>query len=603
MKKWLFIILVAILVVITVVVIFLPTGRKYIFRTGQAVVEAISIRTGGERSLAGMVPERAGLFIRLQGVSEGWEKLTGGEFFQRLKASELWKDGKVDEGIQEFQKEFYARNGFEINRSRLMEVAGDDIALAVLPAAEEDQEVLLVISRVGLKARLVEILVRWGDGLLTGGKEILREEKYRGDKVCFISPTESFPFFGAYTFIENYLVVLLSRSPVRSAIEEAIDLSLDGTGRGALKDSSDFIASRREVAFPSESSLEWYLKPEIFNRGPAAGEAFSEQFPAIEWGREIVKDLSGFRTVAGRLGYERGIRLRVALELQDDMAESRLAPAGHLQAYSPRSSMIFLDSSVDPAIIWEQIVGAVTDWARQGYGEPLWGLRGWEMESGVNINDEILPVLGGRMALCVEGITGEEFLPISPGAVIINITDREKAERLMERISVWAAGSYNWKLIREKFGETAIMSAGEDTAGELNILRMLFPRPAYAILESELIISSSIELLKDIIESKKGEKAGLDTTSDFREVVGVIGPPGDNFIYLNGKEVIRSLLNMGEWYLPIQKLSREDPWLPEDLFREKIVPIINLCEIFRAVGISINSEKGLVKGDCFLYIE
>jgi hypothetical protein len=603
MKKWLFIILVAILVMITVVVIFLPTGREYIFKTGQAVVEVVSIRTGGERSLAGMIPERAGIFIRIQGIDEAWDELTGSEFIQRLKDSKLWKDAKVDEDIRKFQKEFSARNGFEINRSRLMELVGDDIALAVLPAGEESQEALLIISRVGLKARLVEILVRWGDGLLTGEKGILTEEKYRGEKVCRISPTGSFPFFGAYTFIENYLVVSLSRSPSRSAIEDAIDLSRDGTGRGALKDLSDFIASRREVSFPSESSLEWYLKPEVFNRGPAAGDIYSGQLPAIEWGREIVKDLSGVKTVAGRLGYNRGIRFSLALELEEDIVDSQGDSDGHLQDYIPTASMIFAESSIDPAIVWEKFIGTITDLARQGYGEPLLGLRSWEMEAGVNVTDGILSVLGGRMALCIEGITGDEFLPISPAAVIIKITDREKMERIMGRISVWAAGAYNWRLVREKFGDTVIMSAGEDTGGELNILRMLFPRPAYAILGSELIISSSTELLKGIIESTTGEKPGLETDPDFREVAGVIGPPGDNFIYLNGKEVIRSLLNLGEWYLPIQRLSREEPWLPEDLFREKIVPILNLCDIFKSAGISINSEKRLVKGDCFLYIE
>ncbi len=603
MKKWLFIIFVAILVAITVVIIFLPTGREHIFKTGQAVVEVVSIRTGGERSLAGMVPDKAGIFIRLQGLDEAWDELTGSDFFQRLKDSKLWKDAKVDESLQKFQKEFAARNGFEINRSRLMELAGADIALAILPAGEESHEALMIISRVGLKARLVEILVRWGDGLLTGKKGILSEEKYRGEKVCLISPVGSFPFFGAYTFIENYLVVSLSRSPVRSAIEDAIDLSRDGTGRGALKDLSDFIASRREVSFPSESSLEWYLKPEVFNRGPAAGDIFSGQLPAIEWGREIVSDLSGFKTVAGRLGYNRGMRFRLALELEEDNVDSQGDSDGHLQDYIPPASMVFAESSIDPTVVWEKIIGTITDFARQGYGEPLLGLRSWEMEVGVNITDEILPVLGGRMAFCVEGITGEEFLPISPAAVIIKITDREKMERIMGRISLWVVGSYNWRLVREKFRDTVIMSAGVDTGGELNILSMLFPRPAYAILGSELIISSSTELLKNIIETKNERKPGLATVSDFREVAGMIGPPGDNFIYLNGKEVIRSLLNLGEWYLPIQRLSREEPWLPEDLFREKIVPILNLCDIFKSAGISINSEKRLVKGDCFLYIE
>ncbi len=603
MKKWLLFILIALVVIIALVLIFLPTGREHIFRTGQAVVEVVSIQTGGERSLAGMVPESAGIFIRFHGISEAWDDLVESEFFEELKRSKLWKDEKVEERVQVFQEEFSERNGFEINRSRLMELAGEDVALAVLPAGKGSPEALMVISRVGLKARLVEIMVRWGDGLRDGDKRVLREEEYRGEKINLFSPTGSFPFFGAYTFIENYLVVSISQDPVRSVIEDIIDLSRDGTGRDSLKASSDFIDARREVSFLSESFLEWYLKPGIFNIVPAGEIISSGGIPAIEWGREIVKNFSGVKTVAGRVGYDRGIRFRMALGLEEDIVDGSGSSPDHLQSYIPSAALIFAESEIDPAIIWEGIAAYIMEFARQGYGAPLLSLRNWERETGVNITDEILPILGDKWALLVLGITGNEFLPITPAAVIIKVTDREKAERIMGRISVWAANSYNWGLAREEFGDAVIISAGEESEGRLNILRMLFPRPGYAFFGSELIISSSTELLKDIINTRNGVNTGVETVPGFREVVGVIGPVEGNFIYLNGEEVIGSLLNMGEWYLPIQRLSKEEPWLPEDIFRGKIVPILNLCRIFKSVGISINYEKRLVRGDCFLYIE
>ena len=603
MKKWLLLILIALVVLIMVVLIFLPTGRKHIFRTGQAVVEVVSIHTGGERSLAGMVPENAGIFIRLHGFSESWDDLVASDFFKDLKRSKLWEEAMVEEKLQKFQEEFSERNGFELNRSRLMEVAGEDIALAVFPSDVESPEALVVISRVGLKARLVEIMVRWGDGLRDGDKRILREEEYRGEKINLFSPSGSFAFFGAYTFIENYLVVAISPGSVRSVIEDVIDLSRDGTGRASLKSSSDFSSALREVSFPSESFLEWYLKPDICNPGPDDDILSSGGVPAIEWGREIIKNLSGIKTVAGRVGYDRGIRFRLALELEEEIVDGSGSSLDHLQGYIPSAALLFAESEIGPTIIWEEIVAYIMDFTRQGYGAPLLGLRNWERETGVNIADEILPVLSDKWALLILGISGNEFLPITPAAVIIQVTDREKAERIMGRISVWTAATYNWRLVREEFGDSVITSAGEETDGRINLLRMLFPRPGYAFFGSELVISSSTKLLKDIIDTRNGVKAGVETAPDFREVVGVIGPVEGNFVYLNGEKVIDSLLNMGEWYLPIQRLSREKPWLPEDLFRKKIVPILNLCRIFKSVGISINYKKRLVKGDCFLYIE
>jgi len=140
--------------------------------------------------------------------------------------------------------------------------------------------------------------------------------------------------------------------------------------------------------------------------------------------------------------------------LEEEIVDGSGSSLDHLQGYIPSAALLFAESEIGPTIIWEEIVAYIMDFARQGYGAPLLGLRNWERETGVNIADEILPVLSDKWALLILGISGNEFLPITPAAVIIQVTDREKAERIMGRISVWTAATYNWRLVREEFGDS-----------------------------------------------------------------------------------------------------------------------------------------------------
>ena len=126
MKKWLIIIGILV-IVISVILITYPTGRKQLTETSRAIVEVLSLRQGRERTIAGMVPNRAGFFLRAHGIQKNWDDFTASGFFRELTTSAPWKEAKIDERLEAFQKDFTARNGFSLDRSTVMELAGEDI--------------------------------------------------------------------------------------------------------------------------------------------------------------------------------------------------------------------------------------------------------------------------------------------------------------------------------------------------------------------------------------------------------------------------------------------------------------------------------------------
>ena len=600
MKRWTVLIGIVV-VIIAVVLIFFPTGRKHITKTGRTVVEVLSLQTGKEYPLASMVPFRAGFFIQAHGISDAWEEFTGSDFFRNLTSSNLWEEAKIDEKLENFREEFKDRNGFEINRSRLMELAGKDIALAILPADDISPDAFLIISRIGLKVRLVEILARLGDSLQDEGKRALREEEYREKKIFLFRPTDSFPFFGAYTFIDNYLVVAFAQNPVRPVIEQVIDLVREEKEGDALADSPLFTEAGREVAFPSGTFLEWYFRPSRFrSRGEdnaVSSFSTSGMFSMMEWREEIVKRFSAVRTIAARVGYTGGIRSRIVLTLENEITGSAHADSGIFRGYLFPGALLFAEFGSDLSLLWEKVTTVVDYLAGQGYVAPLIGLRNWERETGLSIKEDILPILEDQCALVMEEITGQEFLPLPPFALIFRIGDRKKADEVMGRVAAWAAVSHNLTPVREEYGGT------EMTLLPIDSLFFVFVQPGYAIVESDLIIGSSRDLLMKMIDLRNRVERGTETDRYYQEITAVIAPDRGDFIYLNGERLIQSLIHLGDWYMAYQKIAPIEPRLPEEIYREKIIPLLHLCGICKAAGISVTRDKNVVKEDCFIYIQ
>ena len=586
-----------IVVVIAAAIIFYPTGRQHLAESGRAAVEIISIRKGGERTLAGMVPDRAGFFIRAHGISEAWDELIGSGFFREVTGSRLWEAARIEEKLAAFRDDFKDRNGFEINRSRIMELVGEDIALAILPATEASPDAILIISRVGLKTRLVEILARLGDGFQVGENRLLREEEYRGERIVLFSPTDSFPFFGAYTFIENYLVIALAPGTTRPVIEQVIDLVLEDAPGRALGNSPEFAGACRAVDIPSEFSLEWYFKPALLSRWGGDESVSSSSaagiFSVMKWGREIINNLSAVRTAAGRIAYAGGIRSRVSVTFESEFTGDAYSahPEG-FPGYVPAGALLFAAFGSDPSLLWEKITAAIEYCARQGYTAPLTGLRGWERETGLSIKGDILPLLEGSVALVMEEITGRDFLPLPPTAVIVRVADQKKADEVMGRVAAWSAISHDLVPVKEEYGGMEMTLIPD----------LFFLQPGYVMIDTDLIIGSNRELLMKMIDLRNREGSGIETDRYYREITAVIDPDPGDFIYLNGERFVQSLLNLGEWYMAYQRIVPDGPLLPEDVYRDTIVPILNLCGICRAAGISVTRDKEVVKKDCFLYI-
>ncbi len=585
MKKIWIVISVGILAALALILLF-PTLRGLIPVAGRGVVEVVSLPRVREIPLDGLAPARAGLLIRIRSAEEIWEKLTASETFRTLRDSTLWREEEIEEKLSAAGDDFRFRTGFRLDRKRIMAVAGKDIALAVIPAEAGTPESVMVFARLTSRARLAEIVFRLGDSLKDESDRLLREEQYRGRRVVTVRAGEDFPFAAAYTVIDGNLVAAVHGSP-GSLVRETIDLAR-GEGE-SLAGSPEFSSVLDETGSPPESFLELFLGPARFPEGLGRDLPPGPAAETAAWLETAFDTLRPAAAVGCRAGYREGLHARLRVVLEEE-ASSHPRPASPVSL--PAGEMLYGLFTADPGLAGDNLAGFLGNLGVGAEGEHFPGLAGWEKTSGLSLRRDILPVFAGEWGLVFGRLTGEEFLPLPPFALISRLADREAAAGVMDRITAWAVLEQDLRPVREDYRGVEITS----------FPGVFFSNPAYALPGEELVVAGSGEMLRRVIDLQAGERTSLESDPDFRRVRSELDPGGRALIYLEGEGFLGSLRAAADWYFAYQRLVPEDPVIPENCYRDKVVPLLVPLENIRCAGAVFGGEKNVVNIDGFLYI-
>jgi hypothetical protein len=590
MKKYWILISVGVLAAAALLILF-PWIRGLIPVAGRGVVEVISLPRDlyRERSPAGLIPARAGLMIRVRSALDVWAGLAARRTFRELTVSPLWREEKIEERLAAARQDFEVRTGFRIDRSRIMDVAGQDIALAVIPSAGDSPDALLVVTRLGVRARLTEIVLRLGDALKGEPDRFLREEKYRGETIAVIPSTEAFPLEAAYAVIDGYLAVAVSGS-ARALVEEVIDLA---RGEGEPLDAfPEFAATLDGSGFPPGNFLECYLSPSRFGGGLAKGLPPGPAAEAAAWGEVFMGSLGSCRTIGFRAGYREGVhsRLRIALEGEGFPGSAVRGPGA--PGPLPAGGMLYGFFAAEPAAVGESLEVLLTSLGVREEAGVFPGLGEWERESGLSLLRDILPVLGERWSLVFEGLTGGEFIPLPPFALVNRVADRAAAEAVLAGVVSWAVRTRGLRSVREVYNGVEMTS----------FPGLFFSEPGYAISGDELVIAWSRPMLKRIIDFQVEGSPAVENDPIFQRITSAFAPDAEALLYLEGKSFLSSIRAAAEWYFAYQRLVPEEPIIPERIYRKKIVPLLDLLRPIRGAAAKLVREKNIVKTDCFLYI-
>jgi len=175
------------------------------------------------------------------------------------------------------------------------------------------------------------------------------------------------------------------------------------------------------------------------------------------------------------------------------------------------------------------------------------GVAQLEALLGMKLEEEILPAFGGEIALYAKV---PEALGIPPAALMIEVTDKETVERLVQRV---------FDLIGTLGEDAPRLTKAEHKGVEITtVLAAPMISPAVAVLDDYLVVGTSPAAVRSVIDAGPGNN--IEAREDFRTTMAGLPTSGCAMAYVDLRAVY-------EFVFPLLAAAAPDDGPPAELMQ------------------------------------
>ena len=552
-----------------------------------------------------VIPSDAIAVLEIKHPVKTWRAVRASDLGRDLAAAAVWKELGVRQWFEDLARRIETAGGGMMNEKTWEDILGRGLVVTLIPPVTEGgSPALLAVTRPGLRSRALESLARLLDGLKKETKRLMSVDDYSGYRLVSFDPSPSFPFFIAYSLGGDFLAVIVSQDLPQPFLRRIIDLRREPGTVASFSRAARYLEIHRTLDAAETDWLEFFIDFDNLNEAVRSLAGFIKltgpDRVVVEWNDLIQYHRRYWRTLraaGAKLLWEEGAAARLAvavdplpagadrliLEEEDSPRSSALVPAGPLVYFVQRRDLLQ---------VWKE-------W-REAHGilfpsleEETPGSFGWEEESGLFLERDLLPFLGREAAFLLGDFDFDGLLPLPDVSILAAVNDKERVRAVLDKFVVYLVSS------RGLNPPARIAYQGV----EITFFPVpLLAQPAYAFVGDFLVISSSRETLTRMIDTMRGELPRLDSTALFRKLAGRVIPAGDTFAYLDTKNLIDRAIKLVDWW----KGFSRSPAGPLEEGNEWGGLIISSLEIFRRFeGLALNRRwfKNIYLCDFYWYIE
>lgn len=498
-----------------------------------------------------IIPSNAIFALEAGRPVETWKKVADSRFGRELAASELWEQTGVGRWFEELDDQIRSATGGLMTGKAWEDLFGRGAAVALIPSPlEGGHPALLGVSRPGLRTRVMETAARAFDGLRRETDRLMRVDEYNGYRLVDIGPSDAFPFFIGYSLGGDFLAVVVSQDPPAPVLRRVIDLRLSPETEPSLYRSGRYREVSRVLETSADDWLEMYFDFDHFRALlQTLGDTVSITGPemiAAQW--EDVID--GFRRrweaqnyMGARLFWNHGPAVRVAAVTDpNDPAGPAPGDADYTLPAAfflmPSEPLFCFVGRTDPPALWKEW-RELHQLLSPGAEEPFRGLAEWEAAADFSLEADLLSLLGDEAAFLLDDIDFDGLFPLPRAAVVLKARAAAELEAALDGIIARLAAA-------EQIGAPARMTYSEV---EITFFPIpLLAQPSYSLIGDLLVISSSRELMVDLIDTAQGRTPSLLASPLFLELSSRVSPAAEEFGLVNTGTLIDRLIRLEEWF-------------------------------------------------------
>ncbi|OGL44371.1 MAG: hypothetical protein A2161_02825 [Candidatus Schekmanbacteria bacterium RBG_13_48_7] len=125
----------------------------------------------------------------------------------------------------------------------------------------------------------------------------------------------------------------------------------------------------------------------------------------------------------------------------------------------------------------------------------------YEDLAGINVESEIIDILGSELVFGITSARPTELFQIPQMILILNIKDQKRCEELMKKVELYFEKKY-----KDKNGKFETSNYGNYALRKFNV--SIFA-PVYVIDGDFLLVGTSLQVLKDLLDTKSGSQPGF----------------------------------------------------------------------------------------------
>lgn len=509
MKKYLKALIPLLLVIILVLLVVLGRGRK--------PPEPLQL-----------VPAQTALLLQVKDSKAIWNELKDTNFAMEVQKHPFWERyvlGKKEKTDKSKVTQLEEDSGLSINMDVLMEVFGEEAIVAL----DFEDGILkynwLVVSKVTIKAKLVEAVKRWADVHKTDFYEV----KYKGQKLFHNDEYQiAYTFFGDVGVVSNRL----------KNIKQVVNIYV-GDERPAFSDKNLVKSMIAESPYGESVQTRFYFDFDVFNKKLRTSKFLMRVFPLPIIGK-IPDMLSSYNALWMEGNFENGFNgRRVVLykpgksPIKKGMVPTELQRKVDLPSYCPEDTLMYVaDNYVDWLGKYRAIKGIVD--SIPGVGKAVdSSLASFEYTFDLTIEDDLLANLGPRAGFAIGHVDFSGWLPVVHMYFFFDTSNIDQLEAALNKITDRIGELTSIK------GYKIVSDKQENYKGtEIRGIRIVgVPlTPSYALVGDYLIVGTTRNALKQVVDIREGtltsmekkailgqrEEADFEFVSNFESGWGVV---------------------------------------------------------------------------------
>ncbi len=495
-------------------------------------------------SIEAVAPSGATVFLRLDHVYEHLESFRSSEFWKSVSQLDLPKlfahESVESKKIQRYNR--WRDDAVGILENPLFkELMGKEAAAALYPQLDgfsngnwpKGFSGVLVMTRLNSKVRVAESLGNiWNQ---YSQKWETRVSQYKNIPVVAIKLESPNPTV-YYARIADLLVVGVDERMVHAAIDTAKQET------PALDKDAKFLGVRQRL-YTSVDALFFADVPkvrEFFEK--YWDELFEEKTKATSLTRgkvrEFLHKLDGITAAGGAFVYVKPMQLKWVVDLDPAKITPELKRLSQCQAsenktagFVPKDAIAYQWTGCADFPSYYKKLKALRQ--KEGGANPFGGL---EKTWNLNVEKDILPVLGREVGWYIQGFDVSGLFPIPQLVFFLKVNDDKAAQSILRKIVT----------------TPVTMVQSEDYQNnKMNVIS--FPlvslKPGYAFFNGYVLISTSDKLIKQSIDAAVDPAKGLAAEGIFKDLnTGERGPSGASAVsFIKIGEIARQSRAVVDW--------------------------------------------------------